>query len=144
MGTLDGWLQDNEHWLVALILVAVLVLVYQIMVEAKGKRLSFVDKEGMAPNGYAVGSNLALRAGSIRDDGGAAANVVTKGVRHEAVEGLGGNEPPVMWNIGDVAATRQYAAGAAQVPAEGLKARADYTENMTAGNKVNGQELSPW
>ena len=53
-------------------------------------------------------SGASMRHAAERSDGYAAAGHVVANQRHDSVEGLGADEPPVFWNAGSYQAVRDY------------------------------------
>lgn len=133
-------LKDYQHVFVAVILVAVLILLYNEMKKA-GKELRS-PLEGYVAQSHATGGNLALRVGSIRDDTGSydkrKGNVRAESDANNAQE-LFGNamEPPVFWNAGSYAAVNKSQAGGSGVDA------ADWDESLESMSGGYVERLAP-
>jgi hypothetical protein len=94
------WLSENPNVhqvITVLTLVGVLVLMVKVF------NLS-VKSEGF----HADDSGASMRYAGERSDGYAAAGHIVSNTRHNTVEGLGANEPPVFWNAGSYKDVNQY------------------------------------
>ena len=145
----QGFLKDNEHYLVALTLAGVLVLLYKAMKDSNLKLAVPVANEGFL-TGSAL-ANLSQEFSQPGQDGR-----YTRSDRHDpsGTEGMWPHEPPVFWNAGDYAASRaatigsdaamgdmiaaNEAAANAAVEAAALAAEAAAKEGLYGGRRRAG------
>jgi len=101
-----SWFQENQHYLVALTLAGVLVLLYKAMKDANLKLAVPVTSAAAANQegfGFAPGSR-AGHWGEFSQPGQTGMFVKNDRDHPSGAEGMWPHEPPVFWNAGDYAA----------------------------------------